>query len=113
MDSQILLDADESVNRLTAALAYATAGWPVFPCQWRGPQRKKPLPRYGYCDATIKLSVITGWWSRWPDALIGTPTGKNFVVLDVDPRHGGDETLVALGGAPATPTALTASGGRH
>jgi hypothetical protein len=97
------------------ALGYASKGWPVFPCHWVGPKRKNPLTSHGYLDATIDRARIVWWWSRWPAALIGAATGKKSVVLDVDPRHGGVETLAALGfpKLPRTPTVRTAGGGFH
>jgi hypothetical protein len=103
---------------LAAALLYARSGWPVFPCHWReGPDKKHPLVAGGFHAATVDERRIRSWWERWPPALIGTPTGGGrFVVLDVDPRHGGDGTLAALLGTaelPATPTVRTASGGLH
>ena len=43
------------------------------------------------------------------------PSG--IIVLDIDPRHGGDETLktleVELGPLPHAPTAISGGGGRH
>jgi len=102
---------------LEIALAYARDGWPVFPCCWRGPKRKAPLIRGGFNAATTEVALISAWWRRWPDALIGTPSGRGFVVLDVDMKNGHDglATLAALGfpQLPATPTAKTASGGFH
>ncbi len=50
-------------------------------------------------------------------ANVGVPTGlQTFDVLDVDPRHGGDASLISLmnGNAlPDGPSALTGGGGRH
>ena len=45
--------------------------------------------------ATTDEGKIRAWWARWPEANIGIMTGaeSGFVVLDVDPRHGGDEAL--------------------
>ncbi len=102
-------------ERLEAALGYAGQGWPIFPCDWQGPNRKRPLTEHGYKDATADPAIVTRWWTRWPGALIGTPTGRAFVVLDVDTRHGGFETMTALAfpTLPATPTVRTAGGGVH
>jgi hypothetical protein len=102
-----------------AALHYAARGWPVFPCQWHGKLRKHPLTEHGLHDATTDIAVITAWWSRWPKALIGMPTGEpiDAAVLDVDMKNGNDglATLAALDSPilPATPTVHTATGGLH
>jgi putative DNA primase/helicase len=59
------------------------------------------------------------WWRQWPDANIGVATGapSGLLVLDVDPRHGGDEALRDLeqwhGPLPQTVEALTGGGGQH
>ena len=50
-----------------AALSLASLGIPVFPCKWD----KKPHTFSRFKEATTDLAVIRGWWSRWPDALIG------------------------------------------
>ena len=100
-----------------AALGYAAAGIPVFPC---APGGKTPLTRTGFHDATTNPDLITAWWRRRPDANIATPTGApGFDVLDVDVRADGTgwpafhaaERAGLLGGwlrAVATP-----SGGLH
>jgi hypothetical protein len=67
------------------ALALARKGLPVFPCH---PGTKRPLTQHGFKDASTDEAVITAWWTKWPDALIGIPTGYRFSALDVDgPRH--------------------------
>lgn len=77
---------------LQAALAYATAGIPVFPCA----SDKRPRTKHGYKDATTDPAVIADWWGQWPDALIGVPTGaaSGIAVLDLDvkPDKGKDGT---------------------
>jgi hypothetical protein len=102
---------------LDAALAYAANGWRVFPCGWQGARRKRPLTKNGYRDATCDNAHLAAWWRRWPRALIGVPTGREsgFVVLDIDPGHGGLETMATLGfpTLPATPAVRTAGGGFH
>lgn len=75
-----------------AALAYAEAGIPVFPLC---PGEKSPRVTHGFHAATTDLSCIRHWWDRWPEANIGVPTGEvsGLIVLDIDPRHGGDASL--------------------
>ena len=101
---------------LKAALSYAKRGIPVFPCEARG---KRPLTYSGFWDATTDARRIRSWWSRWPSANIGTPTGQrsSLLVLDIDSRSGGPESLATLvrqnGAVPATAKARTGSGGGH
>ena len=70
-------------------------------------------------DATTDSGQVQTWWAESPAANVGIATGvvSGLVVLDVDPAHGGDESLCDLeaeqGTLPATPTALTGGGGRH
>jgi hypothetical protein len=110
------------MSNLGTALAYVLEyGWRIFPCQWRGPKRKSPLTPRGFHDSVCEVDQITEWWSiRWPNALIGVPTGRqsSFVVLDIDikdDRRNGFDTLTDLGHAilPDTPIAHTGSGGLH
>lgn len=89
-------------------------GWPVFPCA----ASKQPLTRRGFKDATTDETIIAAWSARWPDALVGLPTGEasGLFVLDVD-RHGdadGFATLEANGWPlPVTATHRTRSDGAH
>jgi hypothetical protein len=108
------------VTPLDAALRYAARGWPVFPCQWQGEGRKRPLVEHGLKAATTDTAIMTAWWTRWPEALIGVTTGEliGCVVLDIDRKDGGPDGLVTLGKIdcpilPLTPTVYTASGGMH
>ncbi|MGL5964517.1 MAG: VapE domain-containing protein [Fusobacteriaceae bacterium] len=115
-----------------SALMYAAQyGWRVFPlhsidngactcgdvkCTGTKPGKHPRTPK-GCLDATTDTGVIRGWWERWPDANVGIATGGGLVVIDVDPRHGGDDGLVdlrrTLGDLPDTVECLTGSGGRH
>ncbi|HAM56347.1 MAG: hypothetical protein A2X51_14355 [Candidatus Rokubacteria bacterium GWC2_70_24] len=116
---------------LTAALEYAGRGVSVFPvwgvtggdcqCGLAGCENigKHPVGRLalnGFKDATTDEATIRAWWGQEPDANIGTPT-ETRLVLDVDPRHGGDETLAELerqhGALPLTPLVHTGGGGTH
>jgi hypothetical protein len=78
-----------------AAQAYADLGLPVFPLV---PRQKVPRVAHGFYRATTDLYQIRRWWSAWPDANIGIPTGtpSGLWVLDVDPRHGGLQALDLL-----------------
>jgi putative DNA primase/helicase len=98
---------------LDAALAYAAAGWPVFPCDWRqdppdltgrkkrakaplvaGPDKDEQgnnIPETGgLWRATTDEEQIRAWWKKHPRALIGVPTGARIglFVIDLDPRYG-------------------------
>src|SRR4029453_17561451 len=60
-----------------------------------------------------------GWFRQWPEAGIAAVTGpiSDLVVVDVDPRHGGDESLEKLerehGALTKTVECRTGGGGRH
>jgi hypothetical protein len=70
---------------IRAARAYATYGWPVFPCQ---PGRKIPATEHGFYDATTDPAQITRWFTRQPDANLAIATGAPGPdVLDID-QHG-------------------------
>jgi hypothetical protein len=94
------------------ALRYASRGFPVFPCH----RNKSPMTAHGFKDATTDARQILTWWDASPEASIGVPTA-GYLVLDVDARKGGDQTLAEYeakhGPMPVTPTAKTGSGGRH
>jgi putative DNA primase/helicase len=117
------------VNMLLAALAYIKAKLPVFPvhyplagggCSCRNESCEKagkhPITAHGCKDATTDPQIIEKWWTDWPDANIGLPTGgsSGLVVLDIDFRSGGLESLKALekrkGALPATLESLTGNG---
>ena len=101
----------------SAALRYLRRGWAVVPI---APGAKMPLvPWEGYQDRAPDDAEVRGWYRRWPDAGVGIITGpvSHLVVLDVDPRHGGEESLFAWqerwGPLPPTLEAVTGGGGRH
>ena len=94
-----------------AAQAYADLGLPVFPLV---PRQKVPRVAHGFYRATTDLDQIRRWWSAWPEANIGIPTGapSGLWVLDIDPRHGGLHALEMLeqhARARGTPTPLQAT----
>lgn len=125
---------------LAAALDYATVHHlAVFPCyeivggDCACPKDHRSRDAYGVCgspgkhprtakgfqDATRDAVTIKRWWMRWPQAHIGVATGamSGIVVVDIDPRNGGEEALHDLedthGKLPVTPHALTGGGGSH
>ena len=68
---------------------------PVFPCLRNAivdaagkivKGAKSPHTAHGFQDASKDAEIITAWWTRWPDALVGVPTGEvtGLVVIDVD-----------------------------
>jgi hypothetical protein len=93
------------------ALALAARDIAVFPCRV---DNKAPLTPHGFKDASTNPDLITSWWSRWPDALIGVPTGSKFVVLDIDcSKHIEAAEWYGKANLPTTRTHVTRSGGRH
>lgn len=121
------------ISRLgRAALIYALElGWRVFPlhsivdgacscgaasCTGTKPG-KHPRTQRGCLDATTDAAQIKAWWGQWPDANVGVATGSGLVVIDIDPRHGGeegfDDVVDRLGRLPDTVEAITGSKGRH
>lgn len=98
------------------ALNYALNGWYVLPCK-KG--AKEPLTDHGASDASNDPVQINKWWDRWPNANIAINTGKSgLVILDVDPRNDGNESLEKLvdiyGEEFLSPVeVLTGGGGKH
>jgi hypothetical protein len=121
-----------------AALAYAAAGYQVFPLRGKLPRGNCPAceprsPRYrphraadcehelchGLYAATSQHQRVARWWTRWPQANIGARVPTSLFVLDIDPRHGGPARLAELeaahGPLPATRVSLSGrgDGGQH
>jgi Bifunctional DNA primase/polymerase, N-terminal len=124
---------------LLTALAFARHGHAVFPVNWpvthngrlrcscgsdsRGRPCTTPakhpygkLAPNGILSATTESGVIKHWWGYLaPQANLGVTTDR-LVVIDIDPRHGGDESFAALEREheiPPTWRALTGGGGEH
>ncbi len=102
---------------LDHALFYRSLGWSVIPLQ---PGSKRPLLRWQrYQEAPPAEAEIRAWFARWPKANLAVVTGvvSHLVVLDVDPGHGGEESLLDLerrhAPLPDTVEAITGGGGRH
>lgn len=88
-------------DHVVDALQYASAGWKVLPVG----EDKRPLTSHGVHDATTDLDWIRN--RRWP--AIATPTGDGLLVIDIDPRNGGE----FRGWMPSTRCVRTQSGGYH
>lgn len=97
------------MTRRDEALGYVTGqGWRVFPLKGKVPA----TPR-GFKDATQDAEVIERWWAD-SNPNIGVRTGSGLLVVDVDERHGGFDTLHELGiKLPDTPCSKTGGGGAH
>jgi hypothetical protein len=110
----------------------AQSGWSVVPlhsvtggrCTCSRPDcpspGKHPRVRWtGAMTAPAPPEDVAGWWRRWPGANLGVATGRvsGVLVLDVDPRSGGETALGELearwGSLPATVESRTGGGGRH
>jgi hypothetical protein len=102
---------------LTAALSYAAAGLPVFPCH---PRTKEPATKRGFYDATTNPATIRRLWSA-PDRNIAIATGavSGFWIVDIDDIDdpGGEDHIRRLeskhGKLPDTRAVRTGRGGRH
>jgi len=96
---------------LSHALAYLKKGKSVIPVG----KNKRPLIKWEEFQKRLPTEAeVRSWWKMFPEANIGIVTGKvsNILVVDVDKKSGGIETVkgLALG---ATLTAKTGGGGLH
>lgn len=106
------------MTMLEHALILAKNKIKIFPCN----QEKEPLVPKGFYDASCEESIIKTWWTKWPNAAIGMPTGivNGMIVLDIDMKNGKDgeaslkNLLTKLNVTlPITRIVRTPSGGRH
>jgi hypothetical protein len=100
-----------------SAITYAKRGWPVFPCDPASKRPHRVLAPHGFRDATTDVAIVERTWATDESANIGIATGAaaGFFVIDIDPRHGGDDawTQFVSGRVIDTATVRTPSGGRH
>jgi replicative DNA helicase len=94
---------------------YIALGFSLFPVR-----EKIPLTRNGFKDAVKAPEDIARLFDQHPGAGVAIATGVasgNLLVVDIDERHGGDDSLVdlkrELGGLPETACCSTPSGGQH
>ncbi len=87
----------------------------IFPCK----PDKRPYTTHGFQDASADREKIRLWWEKWPNALIGLPTGDGLAVIDTDQKNGKDGATALgrleeqHGKLPETLTVKTVNGGRH
>lgn len=103
------------ITPLDAALRYAAKGWRVLPIR---PGDKRPATAHGVHDATSDPAAIRRIFGGTVELGVGIACGApGPMVLDVDPRNGGDETLDTLtrtmGPLPVTLAVATGGGGAH
>ena len=104
-------------NMLSAALAYASVGIPIFPLR---PTEKKALITGWQKLATTNERQIREWFREYPRMRIATVAGKRsgIVNCDLDRKNGidGPATLDEMArflGLPRGVTVTTPSGGQH
>lgn len=94
---------------------YIEQKWQVLPLL---PKDKKPMIPWKN-GGSLDVSTVNAWFDNWQGANLGIVTGKRsgIVVLDVDPKNGGRESLLKLidehGILPETPISHTGGGGVH
>jgi hypothetical protein len=89
---------------------YVARGWPVLPLHG-----KRPVWDDWVNQATLDPGEVALLWDE-PRYGLGVVTGcrSGLLVLDVDPRNGGNESLAAVRDRlPDTATVRTGSGGLH
>ncbi|UCE88118.1 MAG: bifunctional DNA primase/polymerase [Pseudomonadota bacterium] len=107
----------QTIPIVDVALRYLERRWSVIPVR---PRDKRPLVRWQiYQHQCAGDSDVRQWFGQWPDANVGVVTGaiSGLVVMDVDPKHGGEQSLANLerehGPLPQTVECTTGGGGRH
>lgn len=97
----------------TYAIEYAVRNWPVFPLRGKVPAIPNPHPKgsveyqtckgecgrqgHGVLDATTDIATVAGWWGgRYAGCNIGARIPEPMFMLDVDPYHGGLESIAEL-----------------
>lgn len=119
-------------SAIAEAIRAVRRGWAVIPvhaptraarcdcpngdgCEYAG---KHPLTEHGYKDASRDEAQILAWAALWPGCNWGVVAGVSvLLIIDVDPRNEGDQTLIDLlrehQNLPDTWAVKTGGGGRH
>ncbi len=105
---------------LEHALYYLRQGFSVIPIDFDGRTKGKKLDddkfplivTDPYLNAPPTEEEVIAWWTRWPWAAIGLPTGRVSGVTVVDTEREADLTLFNLDDFD-TPTAKSGGGGKH
>ncbi|MHC4621269.1 MAG: bifunctional DNA primase/polymerase [Planctomycetota bacterium] len=117
-------------STLECALYYISQGWAVLPlytvedskcscgrtdCQSPAKHPYAPYVPNGTKDATTNRQTVERWFNGTVDLNVGVCAGQEsgLVLLDIDPRHGGNESLEQHKPIPKTLEVITGSGGRH
>ena len=108
---------------LIAAKALIRKGYAILPLEAADPKRpgsgKRPITAQGVKDATKHYPEFKKMVKGLEDFNIGIVTGQinRIMVVDVDPRNGGDKTIRELitkhGNLPWSPKSRTGGGGTH
>jgi hypothetical protein len=108
---------DNTSDMRAPAFALLARGWSVIPIEARG---KRPIvPWLEYQSRLATEKEVEAWFGGRRNPNLGIVTGalSNLVVLDVDARHDGSQSLALLelehGTLPDTVEAQTGGGGRH
>lgn len=126
-------DGPPAGGLVEAALGYCDIGFALVPLWWPQPDGSCACPRGercdfpgkhpmgdlvpgGFNDASAEPEVVRRWFEARPNANVGFNPGRSgHVVLDIDPRNGGDVTWVE--DVPRftadTPCSATGGGGKH
>ena len=99
------------------ARKYAALGWATFPLAIG---KKVPMAgSNGHKSASTDGRIVGRRAADYPSANIGIATGRasGLIVIDIDPRNGGDQTVERLArrgrSFPDTIEAITCRNGRH
>lgn len=111
---------------------YLSLGWSIFPVHTIADGRctcvkgiecgknsgKHPRITNGVNGASSDEQTVRAWWTQWPGSNIGLACGRQsgVIVIDIDPRHGGFESMEeyeSFNDVPPTLAAASGGGGMH